>query len=284
MSKKRLWYDLLMAVWLVVLALSMNRVVGPYMPNHPIPLPVVSESEDTTLRQYTLNVPTVTSEEERVYQIVEAAYEDEACESFEFTTTLDIEAIEDILSRSFGHPYVFSDLSSRYKIQMVSDTENLCSVTVDRISNNVSEGKAWIRNVAERIRNDMGDNPSAKKAARLVNKVIRRQTCYGYTGDTENPYPDCAAIGAIEGTAICAGYARLYTCLMTELGYENAYVVGYSADGTYHAWNEVRLEDGSWLSVDTTMNDQHVVGPYFWNGEFAGRKVENRFVHMPMVD
>lgn len=281
MGKKRLWYDLVMAVCLVVLVLSMNRVVGPYMPNHPIPLQDLSDSEDTVLRSYTLSVPTASTEEERVYRIVEAAYADEACDSFEFTTTLDIEAIEDILSRSFVHPYVFSDLSSRYKIWAVSDTENLCSVTIDRFSNNVSEGKAWIRNVAERIRNDMGNSLSAKKAAKLVDKVIRQQTRYGYTGDTENPYPDCAAIGAIEGTAICAGYARLYTCLMTELGYENAYVVGYSADGTYHAWNEVRLEDGSWYSVDTTMNDQHIFGPYFWNGEFAGRKIGNRFVHTP---
>lgn len=281
MSKKRLWYDLLMAVCLVVLVLSVNRVVGQYMPNHPIPLPVLSESEDIVLRSYTLSVPTVSPEEERAYRIVEAAYADETRNSFEFTTTLGIETTEDILSRSFGHPYVFSSLTSRYKVQPVSDTENNWSVTIDRISNNVSEGKAWIRNVAERVRNDMGDNPSAKKAAKLVDKVIRRQTRYGYTGDTENPYPDCAAIGAIEGTAICAGYARLYTCLMTELGYENAYVVGYAADGTYHAWNEVRLEDGSWYSVDTTMNDQHIVGPYFWNGEFAGREVENRFVHTP---
>ena len=75
-------------------------------------------------------------------------------------------------------------------------------------------------------------------------------------------------------TAVCEGYARLYTALGKAAGLDVAFVTGYirdahrrpSADavsdeavkqaleGFLHAWNAVKL-DGQWVLVDTTWDD-----------------------------
>ncbi len=60
------------------------------------------------------------------------------------------------------------------------------------------------------------------------------------------------------GTAVCAGYARLFEASATAAGLEAATVLGVSRgggggplDGTPHAWSAVRV-DGSWRLLDVT--------------------------------
>lgn len=67
------------------------------------------------------------------------------------------------------------------------------------------------------------------------------------------PAESYTADGALlEGTAVCAGYARAYQLLMQEAGIPCEYVSGYANGG--HAWNVVEI-DGAWYHVDTTWDD-----------------------------
>ena len=67
------------------------------------------------------------------------------------------------------------------------------------------------------------------------------------------PAESYTADGALlEGTAVCAGYARAYQLLMQEAGIPCEYVSGYAGGG--HAWNVVEI-DGTWYHVDTTWDD-----------------------------
>ena len=67
------------------------------------------------------------------------------------------------------------------------------------------------------------------------------------------PAESYTADGALlEGTAVCAGYARAYQLLMQEAGIPCEYVSGYAGGG--HAWNVVEI-DGAWYHVDTTWDD-----------------------------
>lgn len=67
------------------------------------------------------------------------------------------------------------------------------------------------------------------------------------------PAESYTADGALlEGTAVCAGYARAYQLLMQQAGIPCEYVSGYAGGG--HAWNVVEI-DGAWYHVDTTWDD-----------------------------
>ena len=80
-------------------------------------------------------------------------------------------------------------------------------------------------------------------------------------------------LGALlDGTAVCAGYARAFKDFMDELGIECLYVSSESMD---HAWNQVRLEDG-WYWLDTTWNDTGDEA-YFYNNYLfkTGKRVDD---------
>ena len=69
---------------------------------------------------------------------------------------------------------------------------------------------------------------------------------------------DQTAYGAlIEGTSVCAGYARSYQLLLQAVGIPCLYLTG-TADNGYqiggHAWNLVQL-DGQWYYCDPTWDD-----------------------------
>lgn len=56
----------------------------------------------------------------------------------------------------------------------------------------------------------------------------------------------------VDGTSVCAGYARAFQYLMVRSGIPCFYCTGYA--GTDHAWNIVGLEDG-YYNVDVTWDD-----------------------------
>lgn len=56
----------------------------------------------------------------------------------------------------------------------------------------------------------------------------------------------------VNGSTVCAGYARAFQYVMQQMGIPCYYCTGYS--GENHAWNIVKLEDG-YYNVDTTWDD-----------------------------
>ncbi len=62
------------------------------------------------------------------------------------------------------------------------------------------------------------------------------------------------AFGALtEAKALCGGYAKAFSLIMHELGFECEYITG-SADGGPHAWNLLKL-DGDYYHIDLTWDD-----------------------------
>ena len=83
----------------------------------------------------------------------------------------------------------------------------------------------------------------------LLNCVYDYENYLRHTVPAESYTADGALL---EGTAVCAGYARAYQLLMQEAGIPCEYVSGYANGG--HAWNVVEI-DGAWYHVDTTWDD-----------------------------
>ncbi len=107
---------------------------------------------------------------------------------------------------------------------------------------------------------DLTKCSTIKEKIEKINQTIMNQTQYGFTGS--NGLAD-AHIRSIYGYAhyglcVCEGYSRTfqYYCDINNIPCEE--IVGNLIDGESlepHAWNYVRLENGVWYAVDSTVND-----------------------------
>lgn len=86
---------------------------------------------------------------------------------------------------------------------------------------------------------------------------------YAYESDGSTPQDAAWAynvLGVLDGSgAVCEGYARTFQLLLNASGLENIYITGTAGNpgGSFggHAWNLVKLEDGSWYWYDLTWDD-----------------------------
>lgn len=67
----------------------------------------------------------------------------------------------------------------------------------------------------------------------------------------------------VNGSTVCAGYAKAFQYLMQKLGVPCYYCTGYA--GENHAWNIISLEDG-FYNVDTTWDDTDPSTYRYFNG------------------
>lgn len=70
--------------------------------------------------------------------------------------------------------------------------------------------------------------------------------------DLQAPLNQSAYSAMVNGRTVCAGYARSFQYLMTQMGVPCYYCTGYA--GENHAWNIIRL-DGEFYNVDATWDD-----------------------------
>lgn len=57
----------------------------------------------------------------------------------------------------------------------------------------------------------------------------------------------------LKGYGVCESYALAMSCLLDKAGIQNVYIVGDAGGG--HAWNYVKMPNGSWYMLDSTWND-----------------------------
>lgn len=70
--------------------------------------------------------------------------------------------------------------------------------------------------------------------------------------DMNAPLNQSAYSALVQGSSVCAGYARAYQYLLQQLGIPCYYCTGYA--GQDHAWNIVKV-DGTYYNVDVTWDD-----------------------------
>lgn len=82
----------------------------------------------------------------------------------------------------------------------------------------------------------------------LVKNVVYNMMAYTTGNYSESDY---TAVGPLlMGTGVCSGYSAAFSACLDIMGVENR--IAYSPN---HAWNEVKLCDGSWVSCDVTWDD-----------------------------
>ncbi|MEO4053699.1 DUF5050 domain-containing protein [Solibacillus sp. CAU 1738] len=158
--------------------------------------------------------------------------------------------------------YIGGHLGNRSLEFTYTKKEATIHVTQEYLTNEAQE-----KVVEEKIADILADVPLKTmtdfEKVKFANDYIVRNTVY--SEQAENVHSAYAV--ALEGKAVCQGYALFMTKLLREMGMEVLYVVGEVNTGG-HAWNLVKV-DGEWLHVDTTWNDpvpdrgQHVSYEYF---------------------
>ena len=82
---------------------------------------------------------------------------------------------------------------------------------------------------------------------------------YAYKSDgttAETAHWAHSVVGVLDKkSAVCEGYAKAFQLLLNACNVDNVYVTG-SSKNVGHAWNTVKLADGSWYWYDLTWDDQ----------------------------
>ena len=139
----------------------------------------------------------------------------------------------------------------------------------------LDEARAALEDEVVRLTADLAGKSDYEKSI-LLHDRLAAETVYALQGDHQTAY------GAlVQGTAVCAGYARAYQLLMQRAGIPTWYVTGssYSPAGQLiaHAWNLVQL-DGAWYYTDVTWDDQTNYTFYAYLNNTTAQMAESHFV------
>ncbi len=176
------------------------------------------------------------------------------------------------------HPELFW-LNSAYRGRF--DRSGTCVEIVlefNELTDNLEASKARFREEAEKILSGAGNLSTDYEVEVYVHNALLDKISY----DLRAPLNQSAYSGLVNGKTVCAGYARAFQYLMTELGIPCYYCTGYA--GEAHAWNIVRL-DGEYYNVDATWDDTEPNTYDFFNktdGEFGqNHRREDLSVNLP---
>lgn len=175
-------------------------------------------------------------------------------EQFELHYQGDTTNLKNIIERAIAKAnvqdsYISGHLSDRTLEYTYSKKEATIRVTQAYLTNEAQE-----KIVDEKIEAILSNVPLQTmtdfEKVQFANDYIVKNTMYSEQAET-NVHSAYAV--AVEGKAVCQGYALFMTKLLRSMDIEVLYVVGEVNTGG-HAWNLVEV-DGQWYHVDTTWND-----------------------------
>jgi transglutaminase-like putative cysteine protease len=112
------------------------------------------------------------------------------------------------------------------------------------------------------------DRKTKESKAKAIYKWIIDNTDYVYIDDDCDGYPDFvgAEFAFDTGMGICYDYATLYMVMCDAVNL-NVRLIGGDViteeDGWVgHAWNQIQIDDGSWLNVDATWGEGDFEGNF----------------------
>ncbi|MCD8129765.1 MAG: hypothetical protein LUE16_00555 [Lachnospiraceae bacterium] len=202
----------------------------------------------------------LTEDGQSVYQQVCANIE--ALETtFVPTAEISVSQMQDVMEAVFGdHPeYFWIETSYGYRYT----SEEICVQLVlyfNSASEDLESARAQFDAVVDEIISGAESLDSDYEKEKYVHDAILEIA--EYDESVSDSLSQSAYSALVMGRTVCAGYARAFQYIMTELGIETFYVTGYaSAD---HAWNIVGLSDG-YYNVDLTWDDSVTVAYTYFN-------------------
>ena len=123
---------------------------------------------------------------------------------------------------------------------------------------NIDSAKNKFNSSANKIINGANKVSTNYEKEKYVHNAIIKLASY----DLNSNMNQSAYSALVNGSTVCAGYARAFQYIMIKLGIPTYYVTGTS--NGEHAWNIVRLSDG-YYNVDLTWDDSNGVSYTYFN-------------------
>lgn len=191
---------------------------------------MLSEGERSIYRQLYANAGAVN----RIFNPVEPVTQSELRHSF-------IAVVND-------HPELFW-LDSGYEAKFArSGGCAEIALQFNELVDDLDSAKKEFEGAAEEILAGAGNQGSDYEKELYVHNALLDRIEY----DLQSPLNQSAYSALVNGRTVCAGYARSFQYLMTQLGVPCYYCTGYA--GENHAWNIIRL-DGEYYNADATWDD-----------------------------
>lgn len=125
-------------------------------------------------------------------------------------------------------------------------------------ANNINETKNKFNKSAQKIINAADKLNSNYEKEKYVHDAIIKIADYNLNSQMNQS----AYSALVNGSTVCAGYARAFQYIMIELKIPTYYVTGYSNGD--HAWNIVKLSDG-YYNIDLTWDDTNPTSYKYFN-------------------
>ncbi len=167
------------------------------------------------------------------------------------------------------HPELFW-LETAYSCKYVSG--GVCveiGLKTNRTAQNLETAKNEFAQAAQNIVNGAQGLATNVERERFVHDAVLEQTDYRLSA----PMNQSAYSALVNGSTVCAGYARAVQYVLQQLGIPCYYCTGFA--GENHAWNIVALEDG-YYNVDATWDDTGAGQYAYFNktdADYAGTHV-----------
>ena len=151
---------------------------------------------------------------------------------------------------NYDHPELFYlDTSYGYKYTGDNVIAQIL-LNYNSTANDITYAKAAFDREANKIISGANSYKSNYEKEKYVHDALVKSVEYN-TGSSLN---QSAYSALVNKRSVCAGYARSFQYIMTELGIPTYYVTGVSDGEGPHAWNLISLSDG-FYNVDVTFDD-----------------------------
>lgn len=176
------------------------------------------------------------------------------------------------------HPELFW-LDTGYSCKYLQNGECVeLTLQYHPVVENLESAKDAFDSAAEEILNGAGQFSTDREKEKYVHDALMEKVDYNTTASMGQS----AYSALVNGSSVCAGYARAFQYLMIEQRIPCYYCTGYS--GGNHAWNIVRV-DGNYRNVDVTWDDTDPATYDYYNksdAEYAAtHERKSMSVHLP---
>lgn len=175
------------------------------------------------------------------------------------TTTITSTEVTKTLEAVYNdHPELFwLNTSYSYKYTKNGNVVQII-LSFNDTANNITDAKNKFNTNANKIINAANKLSNNYKKEKYVHDAIIKITDYNLNAEMNQS----AYSALVNGSTVCAGYARAFQYIMIKLEIPTYYVTGYSNGD--HAWNIVKLSDG-YYNVDLTWDDTNPISYKYFN-------------------
>ena len=200
----------------------------------------------------------LTAAEQQIYKQIYANVS-QLCDTFVPVTSITVDEAANAIEAIFNdHPELFwLDTSYAYRYTSGGDCVQII-LFFNETYDYINSAKAAFDSSAEAILSVAAGLASDYEKEKYVHDALLEKMDY----TSEATMHQSAYSALVGGETVCAGYARAFQYLMTELGIPTYYCSGYSEGN--HAWNIVKLGDG-YYNVDLTWDDASTSQYDFFN-------------------